>query len=427
MSDENEKFLISDMYQLLEEFTNTLLEFVKAYNSETKKIKFIPPHPPEGTNCKSWHKKSEKLNIENFTSDLKRNAFYNYSFSLFEIFTIKILKALIYENEEVKNRYEKKWYKLIDEGFHKEFNLSSEILTDIKTLYERHDIVSRYEGSSYLDLIQSIIGLKKPNIMFYNKNISHFIIFKEIRNLLTHRGWNIDSIFCTTLKNNGILKKNPEYLNEFLMRVRSDETDKFFYDENSSYDLNHLIGSPLRIPLAAIAETLIYIAGYIVVSLDINQAFDEIEEESQYSFGGYLHLLLNASKIMPDVAPYLVQALFMTKEALVENRDSVKELEIFNNLLAKDLLLTSSERRDSKDCKHCKENRDEMEKEIDSYSKELGEDLQNILSAYIDNNLTKFIESLNNSGYKSFIDEDTFISKKWSSNKEFKKFLKTNS
>ena len=426
MNEENEVVLISDLYKLLQEFTDTLLEFVKAYDSETKKIKFVPPHPPEGKDCRGWHKKSEKLNIENFTADLKRNAFYNYSFSLFEIFTIKILKALISANEEVKNRYEKKWYKIIDEGFHKEFNLSSEILTDIKTLYERHDIVSRYEGSSYLDLIQSIIGLKKPNIEFYNKNISNFIIFKEIRNLLTHRGWNIDSIFCTTLKNNGVLKKNPKHLIDFLMRVRTDETDESVYDENSTYDLEHLIGSPLRIPLGAIAETLIYIAGYIVVSLDINQAFDEDENESHHSFSSYLHDLLNASKIVPEIAPYIVQSLFMTKEVLVEDKDKLNDLEIFNSVLAKDLLINSYEKSHIKSCTHCKESRDMLKKEIDYYLDVLGEDLHNILSAYIDNNLSKFIESLSNSEYKKYIDKDTFVSKKWASNKEFKKFLNSN-
>ena len=46
MNEENEVVLISDLYKLLQEFTNTLLEFVKAYDSETKKIKFVPPHPP---------------------------------------------------------------------------------------------------------------------------------------------------------------------------------------------------------------------------------------------------------------------------------------------------------------------------------------------------------------------------------------------
>lgn len=426
MDKQSEDIYISDCYQLLEEFTETLIEFVKAYDQESKKIKFIPPHPPVGEDCTSWHKKSDKLNIENAASDFKRNAYYNYTFSLFEIFTIKILKTLIVSNSEVKTRYEKKWFRLIDEGFHKEFNISSEILTDIKSLYERYDIVSRYEGSSYLELIQSIIGLKKPDLDFYNKSISNFIIFKEIRNLLTHRGWIIDSIFCETLKNNGSLKKFPNHLNEFLSRVKTDDSQEDYYDEKLEFDLNHLIGSPLRIPLGVIAENLIYIAGYIVISLEINEMFDSNPNENQFSLGNFLHSLLNASKVLPGVAPNLVQYLFLTKERLLENKNLLEEIEVFNCLLAKNLLIENAEKEHpGKKCDLCIENRNNLDNEISIYSEHLGDELQNLLTAYLNSDLKKFIETIENSSFKNSINEETFISKKWLKNKDFKKFLKS--
>ena len=426
MNKQSENIYINDCYQLLEEFTETLIEFVKAYDQESKKIKFIPPHPPQGVDCTNWHKKSDKLNIENASSDFKRNAYYNYTFSLFEIFTIKILKTLIVSNSEVKNRYEKKWFRLIDEGFHKEFNISSEILTDIKSLYERYDIVSRYEGSSYLELIQSIIGLRKPDLDFYNKSISNFIIFKEIRNLLTHRGWIIDSIFCETLKNNGSLKKFPNHLNEFLSRVKTDDSQEDYYDEKFEFDLDHLIGSPLRIPLGAIAENLIYIAGYIVISLEVNELFERNADNNAFCLGNFLHFLLNSSKILPGVAPNLVQYLFLTKEILLVNKKDIEEIEVFNCMLAKNLIIENAEKQHrGKKCEDCIENRNNLANEISMYSDYLGKELQNLLKAYIDSDLKNFMETIEISSFKNSINEETFISQKWLKNKDFKKFLKS--
>ena len=63
----------------------------------------------------------------------------------------------------------------------------------------------------------------------------------------------------------------------------------------------------------------------------------------------------------------------------------------------------SYEKSHKKSCTHCLESRDMLKKEIDYYLDVLGEDLHNILSAYIDNNLSKFIESLSNSEYKKYM------------------------
>lgn len=364
------------------------------------------------------------------------NAFLTYSFSLFEIFLEKILLDLVKNDPITEERFLGKWDNLFNSGNHKNYNLHVKILRDESQLYQNYDILLRDEKKTLLEFISSILEISHPTEdPAYKEYMSHYHIYREVRNTLTHRGDCFDNKILNSLRSNKFLKKNPEYLIKFYQKnLEKDSSIKDLQD----FDTSPLLNKPIRLEFLKTISSLIFIASWLSIQIEPDEKgggsvlTNQYNEISNFCFENksfeFLYMSLSLFKICK-------------KHVFSDDIHQVPDIDIFNFLLANDLLWQLRERlykkikknppkvskaridkillniKNSK--KKYRSNQDTVLKKYFFFSN-LDQDLQDLLKHYLFNKKKDFFNTTRKLSLEERDYDEWFIFKKYQNSKEFK-------
>ena len=143
---------------------------------------------------------------------LQANSTFIYFCALFETFQVKFMKAILRENEDLRNRYKESFRTFAKSQYDKTGKD-----TFINMLINEEEMIENFDEIK--DKTSLFVHLLNINIDDIWKNaVTEIIEHRERRNLFVHRGVMFDRKYEKTLKKNTSIKKlkNPEnFLQEF--------------------------------------------------------------------------------------------------------------------------------------------------------------------------------------------------------------------
>jgi hypothetical protein len=425
-------------YELFPSFVSEILVIFEVFNNDVKKFqkqidkREFPIYGDEIPKNKEklfynnsiWYQKeSAKLNMQ-------KNAYFSYSYSLFEKNLNELLQYLIRNDSTVKDRYFKKWNKFIDDGGQNKYeNINSDILRDNEAQFQNYEILIRHEKTTYENFLSSILGIKFPQNNLLKKQRAAFHINREIRNLLVHRSEKIDSKLIESLSRNNFLKKNPEELNKFyeFQFKRFNRHKKYAGDESPSVKKpTDLIDKKVDIDINAVLTNLIFMMAWFTMQTPINSKYISVEDANN-NFGQIYHDILIANrKVKHILISKVVSLIFEVKSESIHNIDEnkISDIEKFNYLLALHQEYEISKQFKESELPNLLKKR--LSKAIDKYFKfeSLDENMEKLLMAYLKNNKKEFLFACNQIDVESQALEEWYIFKKWENDPNFKKLLK---
>ena len=400
------------------------------------------------TNSKNLKDKNKEINLENIhwmsqnikNMDIKNAAYFSYAYSLFEKNLNDILQYVIRNDTKIKDRYFKKWNTFIDSGSQNKYeNISSDILRDNEAQFQNYEILIRNEKSSYENFLSSIQGIKFPTSKMFNSERSNFTIFREVRNLIVHRGDEIDVNLISSLKRNSYLKKNPELLQNFF-----NDQIEFFNTRNKRLNIEEkisstedLIGKKIYIDLNSVINNLIFMMSWFTMQTPIIKRHIDIDS-ANHMFGDIYHQMLEANiEIAEPRMDMNISRIFRVKSKYVHNYkiDEISDMEKFNFLLSQNqeyqlLKIYFKEKHalaeDMFDnpAEAMNRSKEFHNKNIEKYFKfsDLDGDLEMLLKFYIKNKKKDFLNLLKSMEFNKRELDQWYIFKKWSNESEFKKY-----
>ncbi|MDA9845843.1 hypothetical protein N9C79_02615 [Acidimicrobiia bacterium] len=398
--------------------------------------------PNELNKLKGEKKNQEFLKVNNYfkqekIESHKSAALFSYSYSLFERNLVELLLNTIRTDKEIRQRYFGKWNKFFDEGHHKKFDgLTSEILRDEEAQIENYEILIKNEKSSYEKFLSSLLSLKQPTKGVFTWHRANFAIFREIRNLIVHRGDEIDAKLLQSLSRNGYLKKNPKRLDDFYEELTKRENFRREYFHTHTINLKDteistdeielklikekkdLVGSRIDINYHKAISSLIFLTCWYNMHLAKN-------EEGSSGFGEIFHEIISANdEIQNPIFCELVSEIFRVQSKYIFDYDLLRipDVNKFNFFLAlsqkeeiakkyknKELISTMKEQHSLNYDKYFHFNEEFVDNKFDE-----------LLEAYIKNNKNNFFEVLKNMNLTNNEYDHWYIFKKWKNDKRFK-------
>jgi len=131
-------------------------------------------------------------------------AVFIYMLSVFERNLRPILRVIVKKNKNIREKFNNKWDAFINKKDLLEHGLNyKDFYTNNNYKFEHFDILSRDENRDPINFIETLTGIRKLSEkegVLYLKHLSAYFWYKEIRNLLVHRGVIFDSTFIKTIK-----------------------------------------------------------------------------------------------------------------------------------------------------------------------------------------------------------------------------------
>ena len=424
-------------YALLPNFVSDLLSIYKIYNSDRINFKKMIDKRGLATNSKNLKDKNKEINLENLhwmlqnvkNMDIKNAAYFSYAYSLFEKNLNDILQYVIRNDTKIKDRYFKKWNTFIDSGSQNKYeNISSDILRDNEAQFQNYEILIRNEKSSYENFLSSIQGIKFPTSKMFHSERSNFTIFREVRNLIVHRGDEIDVNLINSLKRNSYLKKNPELLEKFF-----DEQINFFNTRNKRLNIEEeisspedLIGKKIYIDLNSVINNLIFMMSWFTMQTPIIKRHIDIDS-ANHMFGEIYHNMLEANiEIAEPRINRNISRIFRVKSKYVHDYkiNEISDMEKFNFLLSQNQEYQLLKNIYIKEKDFLAEAKEFHNENIEKYFKfsDLDGDLEMLLKFYIKNKKKDFLNLLKSMEFNKRELDEWYIFKKWSNELEFKKY-----
>lgn len=409
---DNNQFNISRKLEIL--FDN-LLSIAEEHHKNSKKgqkfFEKIEKNPKKKASQEELKDITEFLEISNKNKNAN-HAFLIYSFSLFEQFLSGLLKHLIKTDKEIKKIYFGAWDRLLKSGDINKYSIKIENLMDDKWILENYDILLRHEKKTLPRFISTILGtstnVEKKDSERY---IAKYNLYREVRNLLAHRGNHFDKNFFDDVKKNRIIKDNPDVLKLF---IRINSTEKHT-------DEKDLIDKPVFFRLTDAITSLLFYASWFSIF-----AFKKERETDVLTFyGSVTHDVMCFAKEHNSPMSIISRILFEIYKEEVFN-GNVKEMEDgdkFNYFLSlhTELSLFKKNLKDEK--RLIKPSKERLEKfnEDDFNLRYLTKNHINLLKFYIFNKKREFLEEFKNfdknleinKGWKKW-----FIFKRWMSDLE---------
>ena len=268
------------------------------------------------------------------------NAFLVYSFSLYEIYASNLLKHLIKTNKKINHIYESKWDKLfneIKEGKHQNLDISSNIYRNKKLRIDSYSILLRTENKTLNNFLRDLQGINKVSIdnEIISRYICEYSIYRESRNMLTHRGTELDNIFFNSLKSNTDIKRNKEAYEEFL----ANQFKRLeILDGKKTKSINQLVGQQINLRFMSVRSSIIFNA--VWHSLDHTNNHNQHDD----SLGSIFHDILKFSTKNDEYEflKLIVEIFNVYKECRCNGDVSkIHDIDKFNYFLTNDLLKTA--------------------------------------------------------------------------------------
>lgn len=415
------KLLIRRLLTMTEDFIYNKKKFhkdAKKIWGEEKNIK--------GKLAKDYYELNDKL--ENTV-----NSYLIYAFSLYEIYSSNLLKFLASNNKNISRIYEDKWDKLFMEmrkGNHQNIEMSPKIFKSKKLKIDNYQILLSSLNTNLNSFLRDIQGINKISIndSTVSSYLSEYSIYREVRNLLTHRGSNIDKKFLDSITktSNLDIKRNKEPLNEFL----KDQFNRLEYmNGKKTKNINFLLGQQIDLDFMSIISSIIFNAMW--------HSFEEVHDPNEKLdsvVGEIFHDILWFS-YKNDSYRYLslVDQIFNTyKKNTCKNQiNDVGDIAKFNYLLSNDLLKSALLRfRRGKEYKGVSET-DAIKKVYQMKLKRdleenfqfsvLDNDIQNLLKSCITNKTKDFLNIVKEMQINQHDIDEWFIFAKYKKNKDFSK------
>lgn len=128
--------------------------------------------------------------------EMQCNAFFLYSFTLFEKFLAEVVKKSVKKHKKVSDKYAIKFLEFAKDKARNGDERFLNMLTDRKKLIENYD-----ELPNPLLVAAFVFDIKMDDPVF-KKYFLRYIEARERRNLLTHRGEFLDERYLSTIKKN---------------------------------------------------------------------------------------------------------------------------------------------------------------------------------------------------------------------------------
>lgn len=254
ISTKTELSIDNELQNLIEKLLSISQEYIL---NQGKISKFLDQK--EKPSIEEYKKLYEQDQKNRFTN----HAYLIYAFAIFEQFLSKFLKYLIINNEDVGTKFFGKWDGLFDKkNDYTKYDVKPKILRSEQDQISNYDVLLRFEKTTLTEFINNLLGIKEDEVngnIIVRTYIARYNLFREVRNLLTHRGNKFDDRFFQSIKKNKRLKDNPEeidrYLNYFFMREKIN--DKTLYE--------NLIGTPISCFMPEVVRCLIFYAFWFSV------------------------------------------------------------------------------------------------------------------------------------------------------------------
>ncbi len=287
-------------------------ELIKKNNEFEERKKKLGPHPIYKNNSLDYAKKSDKWHDQELDLDYSYNSLDQttaanliYCLALFENYLNSYLEFIIRNHEDVEKKFMEHWNDFFKEDNPNKFGLEPLILTDMDKMIEHIDDLLKFKKKTVYNFIEDllVITYTKSEHLINEKSI--FTIYREIRNLLIHRGDRFDDKFIDTLNKNGHLKKNSRYLEEFYKKLYLDinnrnKLEKEAKEQERSHENRQeeegnddteelfeakqqkdILGTLVKIDLSEVINSLIFLSSWLVIKLEIDK--DKFDEKTQHS------------------------------------------------------------------------------------------------------------------------------------------------
>ncbi len=385
--------------QLLTKTFLILLSDIEKMNEKTDQL-----HNEKGLNFEHFMKRDFKQSYTN-------QAIFTYAHSLFERFLTHMLKHEIRSNNDIKKRYLERWSTLFEKGEHKKYGFSVVDMRDDNKLIEGLNVLLSVESKTTVEFIISLFGIKKPrkgSETFFR--MCEYVISREIRNTITHRGNLYDDVFFTALKRNKYLQDDPQELNEYLYVSMHEFQQLDFSEDKCKKSFNEsamasLINSPLVFHCYEDIPTLIFLSSWLALEthhLDKNRIKSGDPSLICYCFNmlnQYAHKTSDSTFIYTALDLYRI----LKNNHYKNNTELLSDIDKFNIIQSLDLYLRSLRPQEDKtsesdfsERKQLKQIEKSIKKEIEKLLdfKELGTRYKSLLKASITNDVSKLCKIL---------------------------------
>lgn len=365
------------------------------------------------------------------------NALLIYAFSLYEIFISGFLKHLVNTNEDASNIYMGKWKVFIQqviEGKHKKLGIDADFILNLtdKNKIEKYQVLLNSQNNGkgttigkFIRDLQSMGKISREDVRV-KKNISKFAIYREVRNMLTHRGSRIDQKLIDSFRTNKDIGQDTKEVDQFLKSYLEKDKSKKIEDKD-------ILGKEIDVNFLDVIEVIIFNAYWTVIYELKGQ--DDNKVESNFSSEIIHDCIIFNEKNGGTFFSFLASDIFYTvKKHIYDN--SVKNLPDpikFNYLLShhqhiytnekmiKKLLKDTNASRNAILNKYLLSSRATYNKILNKYFlfDQLDQDIQNLLTFYLKNNKKDFIKQFKKINFSKEEIESWFIFKKYSRDKEF--------
>tara|TARA_B100000989_G_C19519366_1_gene463337 strand:- start:144 stop:1472 length:1329 start_codon:yes stop_codon:yes gene_type:complete len=287
-------------------------------------------------------------------------AFITYALGKYEVFLTNLLKFAVQNNKESSKSFYGKWTKFLDEiakGNHKNLDIDGKFLSKMTPKVQRDNFQTLINENKTTTekFLRDILGINKTSKKDDRiwRSITYIIIYREIRNLVIHRGEKYDQKFFKSLNTKRDLKLNS-YLQIFFK-------DRAGHPSNQTF--SKLLDKDVRVKFGPFINDLILCSvWYTVMSLSENRRNDIYISDIFSSV--YHEIIFNDQKDKGDLCMRLYLDLKEIKNLYLE-KCICGDVEKFNTILADDFYLPKrnrlfrraqkNEKISEKDKKHLRE------------------------------------------------------------------------
>ena len=130
-----------------------------------------------------------------------------YMFAIFERY-LRVMLRVMTRKKIIRNVFEEKWDKFINDKVLSAYHINArDYYKKPEFKYENYELIARADtknGRDPVNFIETLIGIRglsEKKGVSYLKHLTSYYWYKEIRNLLVHRGDKFDLTFVKTIKN----------------------------------------------------------------------------------------------------------------------------------------------------------------------------------------------------------------------------------
>ena len=361
--------------------------------------------------------------------NIRTRAYMTYCFSIFEIFASQLLRYLIKKDPNIKDRYQKKWDKFLDEKMNKQQH--KHIILDVVNAsnrswqVENYNILLHLEKSNIANFLSSLLGIKAGKKgSKHSINSAQFNLFWKVRHLLTHRGEKIDEQLIKEIRNNRQIKEESSVFNNFLKAHA--EKNKINTSKEVNINPKEIYGKIVIVPLPQVVHAIIFQISWLVMHIKLVKIVPFFTNLYHDILKNMVNHKLSDKKLL-----MLGMEIYSHKLEHVHNKNvnEIDDSEKFNfhllNYEFYKLAISPSKNITKEDKQKFKKSYEIIRENNFKFSNKFDKNIIKLLDAHLRGKRAKFFEIFKKTNMKSFKDwEDWFIFDRYKKYKEFKEIVK---